>query len=77
MKKEPDIPEMLVVVGERGILYDFVEKQEKDADMNVDAVVEWDMINRAILEDGLLYVFCMSSYIICIKKEACENFDEM
>lgn len=77
MKKEPDIPEMLVIVGERGILYDFVEKREKDADMNVDAVVEWDMINRAILEDGLLYVFCMSSYIICIKKEACENFDEM
>lgn len=77
LRKEPELPEMRVIVGERGIFYDFTEIKNEDKDLKENSVIEWDMINRAILEDDLLYVFCSSTYIICIKKDACAEFDKM
>lgn len=77
MKRKNELPTMKVIVGEKGIIYDFLDKEKKDTDLKEEQVLEWEMINKAILEDGSLYILCSNTYIIVIKQSACENFEEM
>lgn len=77
MKRKIKLPTIKVVVGEQGIIYDFLNREKQDQDLEEKQVIEWEMINKAILEDNNLYILCSNTYVIFIKKDACDNFNEM
>lgn len=76
LKRKTEMPSIKVIVGEKGIIYEFEEEKEQ-SDTVEEKALSWDMINRAIYEDGNIFVLCADSYIIMIKTSELADFTEM